>query len=147
MNVDIIQLEVDEQTVRREPVSTSVELPLTDATRHVLEFAAEEADTLGHTYIGAEHLFLGLLREESSLVGSILRTNGFDLMRARSQIVEFLEAPAKERPDNAEIIQEIEHLKRLVERLARMVPDQPAARPLLEQITFRLNHLHDRFSV
>src|SRR5262245_48910779 len=55
-----------------EQASTSVELPFSAETKRVLQFAAEEADRLPHTYSGTEHLLLGILREERSVAATIL---------------------------------------------------------------------------
>jgi len=140
--------DIEGRTVFREKVPTSVEIPFTAETKRALQWAAEEADRPLHNHIGTEHLLLGLLREESSLASAVLRDNGFELAAVRDQIVELLGTPSKgEDRSPAHLAQEIDHLKRLVERLARMVPDQPGARSLLEQITFGLGRLRDRFGL
>lgn len=46
-----------------ERIATSVDLPLSNASKRALAYASEEADRLGDRHIGTEHLFLGLLRE------------------------------------------------------------------------------------
>ena len=51
----------------REKVSTSVDIPFATETKRALQYTAEEADRLLHTYIGTEHLLLGILREDRSL--------------------------------------------------------------------------------
>lgn len=56
--------------------STSVDLPLDDAAKHVLAHAMEESNRLGHDYIGPEHLLLGILREADSTAAEALRTAG-----------------------------------------------------------------------
>lgn len=77
----------------REPFSTSIDIPLTEECKRVLAYAAEEADRFGHRHIGAEHLFLGLLREERSFAGQILREHGASLKEVRRHIEK---APAPE---------------------------------------------------
>ena len=59
-----IRKEIEGRTVFRDKVSTSVDIPFSPETKRVLQYSADEADRLQHTYIGTEHLLLGLLREE-----------------------------------------------------------------------------------
>src|SRR6185369_7926441 len=72
LSLDSIRKEIEGRTVFREKVATSVDIPFSADTKRVLQFAAEEADRLLHTYIGTEHLLLGILREERSVAASIL---------------------------------------------------------------------------
>ncbi|GAB4199848.1 MAG: ATP-dependent Clp protease ATP-binding subunit [Roseiflexaceae bacterium] len=58
-------------------------------TIQVLKFASEEALTLQHTYIGAEHILLALIREESGVAAQVLGELGVRLLQAR-QAVEFV---------------------------------------------------------
>jgi ATP-dependent Clp protease ATP-binding subunit ClpC len=144
--VAAIQLDIDERSSRRTPVPTHIELPFTDETQRVLQASAEEADALGHAYIGTEHLLLGLLREESSLASAVLRNNGLELSAVRRQIVVLLQSPTDHAGmTHADVEEEISRLRSLAERLARKVPDQAIARPLLEEIVFRLDRLQERF--
>jgi ATP-dependent Clp protease ATP-binding subunit ClpC len=79
----------------RERVPTSVEIPFSAETQRVLHYAAEESDRLLHSYIGTEHLVLGLLREVGSMAASILASHGLTLDRVREVIVQmFAEAAA-----------------------------------------------------
>lgn len=59
------------------------DLPLTANSRRVLERAAEEADCLGHTSIGPEHLLLGMLHEENTLCASLFEELGVQLDEVR----------------------------------------------------------------
>src|SRR5579864_3784269 len=68
--------------------STSVDLPLSNAGKRVLAYAAEEADKLASKPIGTEHLLLGLLRENKSDVPAALAAVGIDLHSARNRIRE-----------------------------------------------------------
>jgi ATP-dependent Clp protease ATP-binding subunit ClpC len=72
----------------REKFPTSVEIPFSDETKSVMQSAAREADDLLHSYIGPEHLLLGLLREERSVAGSILISKGMRLESLRKQIAD-----------------------------------------------------------
>lgn len=66
--------------------ATSVDLPLSNPSKRILAYAAQEADRLGSTPIGAEHLLLGLLREKQSDVPAALAKAGIDLRSARNRI-------------------------------------------------------------
>jgi ATP-dependent Clp protease ATP-binding subunit ClpA len=60
----------------------------TDQARRVVVQAQEEARTLGHNYIGTEHILLGLLIEREGLAAQALSTLGVSLDTAREQVVE-----------------------------------------------------------
>lgn len=92
--VEAIRKPVEDHTVMREKVSTSVDLPLSNEGKRVLAYAAEEAARLSHQHIGTEHLLLGLLREENSFAAQLLKERGITL----SQIRDELSAKAHESP-------------------------------------------------
>jgi ATP-dependent Clp protease ATP-binding subunit ClpC len=66
------------------------EVPLNSAARAALNYAVEEARTLGHNYIGTEHLLLGILREEEGLGSQVLHSLGVDLDIVRSETMRLL---------------------------------------------------------
>jgi ATP-dependent Clp protease ATP-binding subunit ClpA len=68
--------------------TSSVDLPLSNASKHILAYTAEEADRLTSKPIGTEHLLLGLLREKNSDVPAALAAAGIDLHSARNRIRE-----------------------------------------------------------
>jgi hypothetical protein len=90
LSLETIRREIEGRTVFREKVSTSVEIPFSAEVKRALGFAAEEADRLGHNYIGTEHLLLGLVREERSVAASILTDKGMRLQTVREDIVQLL---------------------------------------------------------
>ena len=59
-----LSVEIADRHEFRERIPTSQEVPFSTETKRVLQYAAEEADRLTHSYIGTEHLLLGVLREE-----------------------------------------------------------------------------------
>jgi ATP-dependent Clp protease ATP-binding subunit ClpC len=85
-SVEAIRKQIDSHTVIREKVSTSVDLPLSDESKRVLAYAAEEAERLGHKHIGTEHLLLGLLREEKCFAAEILKERGVKLEAVRDEL-------------------------------------------------------------
>jgi ATP-dependent Clp protease ATP-binding subunit ClpA len=64
-------------------------LPQTPRAKRVIEFAIEEARTLNHTYIGTEHLLLGLLREEG-VAAQVLMNLGLSLKSVREEVMNLL---------------------------------------------------------
>jgi ATP-dependent Clp protease ATP-binding subunit ClpC len=81
-----IRRQIEESTVVREKVSTSVDLPLSNEGKRVLAYAAEEAEKLSHKHIGTEHLLLGLLREEKSFAAQLLHERGVRLSSIREEL-------------------------------------------------------------
>jgi len=69
----------------------------TQRARRVLTLAQEEAERLRHSYIGTEHLLLGLIREESGVAGRVLRKLGLDVRRVQ-QMVERMTGTGRRTP-------------------------------------------------
>jgi ATP-dependent Clp protease ATP-binding subunit ClpC len=86
VSVEAIRKEIEAHTTIREKVSTSVDLPLSKDSKRVLAYAAEEAERLGHKYIGTEHLLLGILREEKCFAATILSERGLKLGDIREEL-------------------------------------------------------------
>ena len=82
-SVESIRGQIDGHTVIREKVSTSVDLPLSNESKRVLAYAAEEEERLQNKHIGTEHLLLGLLREKDAFAAQLLNSQGLSLDRAR----------------------------------------------------------------
>src|SRR5262247_3018563 len=70
---------------------TSGQIPFTPRAKKVLELALREALTLGHNYIGTEHILLGLIREEEGVGAQVLIRLGADLGKVRMKVVELLQ--------------------------------------------------------
>ncbi len=85
-SVESIRKQIEQHTTVREKVSTSVDLPLSNECKHVLAYAAEEAERLSHKHIGTEHLLLGLLREEKCFAAEILMERGLRLPAIREEL-------------------------------------------------------------
>ena len=85
-SVESIRKQIEAHTTIREKVSTSVDLPLSNESKRVLAYAAEEAERLTHKQIGTEHLLLGLLREEKCFAAEILRERGVTLSTVREEL-------------------------------------------------------------
>ena len=93
-----IRTEIEKQVTRRERISTSVEMPLTEECKKVLKLAAEESERLAHRNIGTEHVLIALLRVEGSLAGRLLREKGLKPEAIREQLAK---TPSTVRPKAA----------------------------------------------
>jgi hypothetical protein len=80
---DELRAEIERVVPKDKPISTSVDLPLTNECKRVLSHAADEALELGSKHIGAEHLLLGLLGEPRSLASEILKKRGLQIEELR----------------------------------------------------------------
>jgi hypothetical protein len=89
--VEEIRKKIEQHTIIREKVSTSVDLPLSNESKRVLAYAGEEAERLAHKHIGTEHLLLGLLREQESFAAQLLSEHRLDIETARNRIGEGIE--------------------------------------------------------
>jgi hypothetical protein len=65
-------------------------IPFTPRAKRVLELSLREAHQLGHTYIGTEHILLGLIREGEGVAAQVLVKLGADLNRVRQQVIQLL---------------------------------------------------------
>jgi ATP-dependent Clp protease ATP-binding subunit ClpC len=75
-----------EHYAAKEKVPFSVDLPLSNEGKHVLDHAAKEAERLSHKYVGTAHLLLGILCEEKCFAAELLRERGLSLLNARDTI-------------------------------------------------------------
>lgn len=89
-SLEAIRLEV-EKLVQPGPATQILgDIPFTPRAKKVLELAAEEARSLGHNYIGTEHILLGLIREGEGIASQVLMNLGLDLNLVRNQVMNFL---------------------------------------------------------
>ena len=65
-------------------------IPFTPRAKKVLELSLREALQLGHSYIGTEHLLLGLIREGEGVAAQVLTKLGADTNRVRQQVIQLL---------------------------------------------------------
>ena len=63
------------------------EIGLTPRAKRVIELAIDEARTLGHRYIGTEHLLLGLVREGEGIAAGVLESLGVKLDKVRDEVM------------------------------------------------------------
>jgi hypothetical protein len=85
-SVEAIRKQIERNTTIGEKISSSVDLPLSNESKRVLSYAAEEAEMLSSHEIGIEHLLLALLREEKCFAATILRERGLELPAIREEL-------------------------------------------------------------
>ncbi|HBE88650.1 MAG TPA: NDP-hexose 4-ketoreductase, partial [Elusimicrobia bacterium] len=66
------------------------EIPFTPRAKKVLEFAVSEASDMKHTYIGTEHILLGLIREEEGVAARVLQNLELKLDAVREEVLNTL---------------------------------------------------------
>ncbi len=101
-NLDVklrkIRVEVEKIVKNGTNMVTMGQLPFTPRAKKVLELALEEAQNLGHNYIGTEHLLLGLIRENEGIAAQVLMNLGTKLAEVREEVLELLGADQGEAP-------------------------------------------------
>ncbi|MDE2942639.1 MAG: ATP-dependent Clp protease ATP-binding subunit [Gemmatimonadota bacterium] len=92
LSADLDELkQLVEGNIRTGKSSSSIgELPYTTQAKNVLEHAMAETEELNHTYVGTEHLLLGLLRQEKGLAAKVLGEAGIGLDSARAETLKLL---------------------------------------------------------
>src|SRR6184192_413520 len=93
LNVDLEEIQQKiEETVKKGKAAAAAgpDLPYTSRAKKVLELAMSEARELNHSYVGTEHLLLGLLREEKGIAAQVLTDAGVNLEAARAETLRIL---------------------------------------------------------
>jgi len=93
-NLDIdlrkIRQEVEKYVQAGPDMVTMGKLPLTPRAKKVVEYSMEEARNLNHSYVGTEHLLLGLLREQEGVAAQVLVGLGVRLEDVRREVLNLL---------------------------------------------------------
>jgi len=110
LSVDELRMEIERNLPTGSNILTFGDIPFTPRAKKVLELAVEEARLLGHSYIGSEHLLIGLIREESGIAGKILRSLGANLLGVRQLAINLsirkTQAGAKEKKTHTPALDE-----------------------------------------
>ena len=94
LDVDLrkVRLEVEKLVKHGPEMVTMGKLPQTPRAKKVIEYAIEEARNLNHTYVGTEHLLLGLLREHDGVAAQVLMNLSLKLEEVREEVLNLLGA-------------------------------------------------------
>jgi ATP-dependent Clp protease ATP-binding subunit ClpC len=104
LNVDLddIQQKIEETVKKGKATSApGPDLPYTSRAKKVLELAMTEARELNHSYVGTEHLLLGLLREEKGIAAQVLTDAGVTLEQSRAETLRLLGSDMPQAPQSA----------------------------------------------
>src|SRR5438128_2326448 len=104
-----IRREVEGDRLFVDRISSSAELPLSEESKKILAYAAHEAVSMLHQYVGTEHLLIGILRVESSTAARILTSKGLNVYGVREETISIIKE-LKENPDIIIFIDEIHSL-------------------------------------
>ncbi|MEK6660516.1 MAG: ATP-dependent Clp protease ATP-binding subunit [candidate division NC10 bacterium] len=98
VNISAVKAEIEKVVSAGSEFSPAGEIPFTPQAKKVLEYAISEARSLGHNYIGTEHLLLGLIREGEGTASLVLRDFGVSVAAAKAQAQELLGEQASKSP-------------------------------------------------
>lgn len=87
LDLDTVRMEVEKQVGSGSESKVAGTFPYTPRVKKVLALAGKEAKSLTHSYVGTEHILLGLLREGDGVAAKVLRNLDVDIERARHEIL------------------------------------------------------------
>lgn len=87
LDLETVQLEVEKHVPPGPDHKVAGTIPYTPRVKKVLDLASKEARQLAHTYVGTEHILLGLLREGNGVAAKVLRGLDIDLEQTRNEIL------------------------------------------------------------
>ena len=93
MGLDLVTVRsaVEKQVGMGQKAKPTGNIPFTPRVKKVLALASKEAKNLNHSYVGTEHILLGLLREGEGVAAQVLRSLDVDIERARREILSELD--------------------------------------------------------
>ena len=92
LELETVRAEVEKQVgLGQESKTPAGSIPYTPRVKKVLALAGKEAKTLNHSYVGTEHILLGLLREGEGVAARVLKTLDIDIERTRNEILRELD--------------------------------------------------------
>src|ERR1700722_17520977 len=91
LDLDTVRMEVEKQVGTGPDQKMIGNIPYTPRVKKVLALAAKEAKTLNHTYVGTEHILLGLLREGDGVAARVLKNLDVDIEQTRQEILKELD--------------------------------------------------------
>jgi ATP-dependent Clp protease ATP-binding subunit ClpC len=90
-SLDAIRKEVEKRIGPKLEEKVIGNIPYTPRVKKVLALAAKEASELKHTYLGTEHILLGLIREGDGIAARVLKDLGVELERTRQETLKELD--------------------------------------------------------
>jgi len=87
LDLESVREEVEKQVGTGPESKTTTNIPYTPRVKKVLSYSNKEAKSLNHSYVGTEHILLGLLREGEGVAAKVLNSLGIDIQRTRNEIL------------------------------------------------------------
>ncbi len=87
LELEAVRMEVEKEVGSGPAQKSSGNIPYTPRVKKVLALANKEAKALNHSYVGTEHLLLGLLREGEGVAARVLKRLDVDIQRTRNEIL------------------------------------------------------------
>ena len=91
MDLETVRMEVEKQVGSGPEMQSQGNIPYTPRVKKVLALAGKEAKALNHSYVGTEHILLGLLREGDGVAARVLKNLDVDIERTRNEILRELD--------------------------------------------------------
>jgi len=91
LDLETVRLEVEKQVGTGPDQKQVGNIPYTPRVKKVLNLASKEAKNLAHTYVGTEHILLGLLREGEGVAARVLKNLDVDIEHTRQEILRELD--------------------------------------------------------
>jgi ATP-dependent Clp protease ATP-binding subunit ClpC len=91
LDLETVRAAVEKQVGTGQETKTPGSIPYTPRVKKVLALAGKEAKTLNHSYVGTEHILLGLLREGEGVAARVLKSLEIDIERTRNEILRELD--------------------------------------------------------
>jgi ATP-dependent Clp protease ATP-binding subunit ClpC len=91
LDLETVRGAVEKQVGTGQETKTSGSIPYTPRVKKVLALAGKEAKALNHSYVGTEHILLGLLREGEGVAARVLKSLDIDIERTRNEILRELD--------------------------------------------------------
>jgi ATP-dependent Clp protease ATP-binding subunit ClpC len=91
LDLETVRMEVEKQVGTGPDQKMIGNIPYTPRVKKVLALASKEAKALNHTYVGTEHILLGLLREGDGVAAKVLKNLDVDIEQARQEILRELD--------------------------------------------------------
>jgi ATP-dependent Clp protease ATP-binding subunit ClpC len=91
VSLEAVRFEVEKAVGHGPETKTVGNVPFTPRCKKVLQLAMAEAQSLNHTYVGTEHILLGLIHEGEGVAGQVLRNLNVDLDNARTEVLKELD--------------------------------------------------------
>src|SRR5213080_2298684 len=91
LDLETVRMEVEKQVGSGPETKIVGNIPYTPRVKKVLALAGKEAKALNHSYVGTEHILLGLLREGEGVAARVLKSLEIDIERTRNEILKELD--------------------------------------------------------